>query len=184
MTKFFLKQYYWAKRVDIQALTQAFLGRADTRPILLFLSGLTNTSIQRPWNFQVPTVIFFPSQVTPHCAKASSWALMAARSSENESAVNRSLLSLYSNYLWNRLQGLYTSSSTNFIGSLYNLRNVTARFRSGKRRECLPLPLPSNTFDSSLYGHFPFLFSFVWPLTKSMRTNSWSFMFQAHLVGS
>ncbi|XP_054819441.1 protein DGS1, mitochondrial [Prosopis cineraria] len=75
---------------------------------------------------------------------------MTSPTSETESAVNRNLLSFYSNYIWNRLHGFYAISSSNFIGTLNNLRNVAARFRSRKHRECLPLPLPSSLLDSSL----------------------------------
>ncbi|XP_028803932.1 protein DGS1, mitochondrial [Neltuma alba] len=75
---------------------------------------------------------------------------MASPTSEAESAGNRNLLSLYSNYIWNRLHGLYA-----FIGTFYNLHNVAARFRSRKRRECLPLPLPSSSLDSSLFMSKP-----------------------------
>ncbi|KAF7815562.1 protein DGS1, mitochondrial [Senna tora] len=69
---------------------------------------------------------------------------MAVPPSDNESIRNRSLVSLYSNYFWNRV-----------LGPLYNLSNVTVRFRSSRRRECLPLPLPSSSLDSSLFMSKP-----------------------------
>ncbi|KAI9086835.1 hypothetical protein K1719_031158 [Acacia pycnantha] len=78
---------------------------------------------------------------------------MASPTSENESAGDRNLLSLYSNYIWNRLHGFYAFSSSNFIATL---SKVSARFRSRKRRECLPLPLSSSLLDPSLVTSKPY----------------------------
>ncbi|KAJ1432094.1 Nuclear control of ATP synthase 2 [Sesbania bispinosa] len=68
---------------------------------------------------------------------------MAVPPSETESSKNRTLLSLfYSDYLRNRINALFLFSPANFLS------NLSARLRSTQRRECLPLPLPSNSFDS------------------------------------
>ncbi|XP_027329356.1 protein DGS1, mitochondrial isoform X1 [Abrus precatorius] len=54
------------------------------------------------------------------------------------------LSQLYSNYLQNRIRALSPFFSTNFLS------NFASRFRSTQRRECLPLPFPSNSLDSSM----------------------------------
>nr|AFK36447.1 unknown [Medicago truncatula] len=69
---------------------------------------------------------------------------MAVVPSETESSLNRNLPSLFhSDFLRNRFSAFHFSPST-FFSSL------TSAFRSSRRRECLPLPLPSNYLDSSM----------------------------------
>ncbi|KAI4308238.1 hypothetical protein L6164_031335 [Bauhinia variegata] len=75
---------------------------------------------------------------------------MEASSSENEPMENKSLFSFYSSYLWNRVLGVYPFSNSNFLGKFSNIYKLAPSFRSGKRRESLPLPLPSNLLDSPL----------------------------------
>ncbi|GAU21660.1 hypothetical protein TSUD_251440 [Trifolium subterraneum] len=68
---------------------------------------------------------------------------MAVIPSEAESSANRNLLSLfYSDYLRNRFSAFHFFSPSNFLS------NLTSPFRSSRRRECLPLPLPSKSLDS------------------------------------
>ncbi|KAK2431397.1 protein DGS1, mitochondrial [Trifolium repens] len=70
---------------------------------------------------------------------------MAVTPSEAESSANRNLLSFfYSDYLRNRFSAIHFFSPTNFLS------NLTSPFRSFRRRECLPLPLPSKSLDSSM----------------------------------
>ncbi|XP_014502714.1 protein DGS1, mitochondrial [Vigna radiata var. radiata] len=68
---------------------------------------------------------------------------MAVPPSETESTGNGTFLSqFYSHYLRNRIHALYPYFPRNFFS------NFAIRFRSTPRRECLPLPLPSSSFDS------------------------------------
>ncbi|KAI5433416.1 protein DGS1, mitochondrial isoform X1 [Lathyrus oleraceus] len=70
---------------------------------------------------------------------------MAVVPSEVEFSANRNPLPhFYSDYLRNRLSAFYFFSPTKFLS------NFTSPFRSSRRRECLPLPLPSNFLDSSM----------------------------------
>ncbi|XP_058743106.1 protein DGS1, mitochondrial [Vicia villosa] len=70
---------------------------------------------------------------------------MAVVPSEAESSANRNLPSLfYSDYLRSRFSTFYFFSPKTFLS------NFTSPFRSSRRRECLPLPLPSNFLDSSM----------------------------------
>ncbi|KAE8037586.1 hypothetical protein FH972_010164 [Carpinus fangiana] len=69
----------------------------------------------------------------------------------NESKDLKTLFSFYSSYLWNRVVGFFPSSSgSNFLGKISNLCRQAARAGYRSRRKCLPLPLPSNSLDSSL----------------------------------
>lgn len=78
---------------------------------------------------------------------------MAVPPSETESTGNGTFLSqFYSHYLRNRIHALYPYFPRNFFS------NFAIRFRSTPRRECLPLPLPSSSFDSPVYVHCPFHF--------------------------
>ncbi|GFY80504.1 dgd1 suppressor 1 [Actinidia rufa] len=63
----------------------------------------------------------------------------------NESRKSRTLFSLYSNYLWKRVISFFPTHVSNFIGKISNLYRQATRARS--RRPCLPLPLPSNSFE-------------------------------------
>ncbi|XP_027938716.1 protein DGS1, mitochondrial [Vigna unguiculata] len=70
---------------------------------------------------------------------------MAVPPSETESTENTRFLSqFYSHYLRNRIHALYPFFPKNFF-SIFAIP-----FRSTPRRECLPLPLPSSSFDSPL----------------------------------
>ncbi|RDX65265.1 Protein DGS1, mitochondrial, partial [Mucuna pruriens] len=70
---------------------------------------------------------------------------MAVQPSETESIEKRTFLSyIYSHYLRNRIHALYPFFSTKFFS------NFAIRFRSTRRRECLPLPSPSYSFDTSV----------------------------------
>ncbi|XP_059430328.1 protein DGS1, mitochondrial [Corylus avellana] len=68
----------------------------------------------------------------------------------NESKDLKTLFSFYSSYLWNRVVGYFPSSGSNFLGKISNLCRQAARAGYRSRRKCLPLPLPSNSLDSSL----------------------------------
>lgn len=69
---------------------------------------------------------------------------MAVPPSENESTEKRNFISeFYSHYLRNRIYSLYPFFSANIFS------DFTTRFRLTKRRECLPLPLPSFSLVSS-----------------------------------
>ncbi|KAJ8766799.1 hypothetical protein K2173_008353 [Erythroxylum novogranatense] len=59
----------------------------------------------------------------------------------------RALASFYSSYVWNRLVAFFPSN-TKFIGKISGLYRQTARTT---RKPCFPLPLPSNSPDSSLF---------------------------------
>ncbi|OMO62041.1 Nuclear control of ATP synthase 2 [Corchorus olitorius] len=61
----------------------------------------------------------------------------------------RTLISFYSNYLWNRLTTLFPSPPPNFLEKIANLSRQTALPISTKRRAGLPLPLPSSSFNSA-----------------------------------
>jgi hypothetical protein len=75
----------------------------------------------------------------------------------NESKDLKTLFSFYSSYLWNRVVGFFPSSSgSNFLGKISNLCRQAARAGYRSRRKCLPLPLPSNSLDSSLYCSYLF----------------------------
>ena len=63
----------------------------------------------------------------------------------NESRKLRTLFSLYSNYLWNRVISFFPSHGSNFLGKISNMYRQATRARS--RRPCLPLPLPSNSLE-------------------------------------
>ncbi|XP_057501178.1 protein DGS1, mitochondrial-like [Actinidia eriantha] len=63
----------------------------------------------------------------------------------NESSKLRTLFSLYSNYLWNRVISFFPSHGSNFLGKISNMYRQATRARS--RRPCLPLPLPSNSLE-------------------------------------
>ncbi|KAL6284661.1 hypothetical protein ACE6H2_015590 [Prunus campanulata] len=63
----------------------------------------------------------------------------------NENKGLKTLISLYSNCLWNRVVGFVPSSDSNFLGKI----PIYFRSRSRKRRACLPLPLPSNSLQYS-----------------------------------
>ncbi|XP_057497856.1 protein DGS1, mitochondrial-like isoform X2 [Actinidia eriantha] len=63
----------------------------------------------------------------------------------NESKKLRTLFSLYSNYLWKRVISFFPTHVSNFLGKISNLYRQATRARS--RRPCLPLPLPSNSFE-------------------------------------
>ncbi|CAK7331853.1 unnamed protein product [Dovyalis caffra] len=75
---------------------------------------------------------------------------------ETETNKHKRLLSFYSHYLRNRLATLIPFSfddSSNFLSRISNLLVQTGRrvaFPRRRRKACLPLPLPSNTLDSSL----------------------------------
>lgn len=58
----------------------------------------------------------------------------------------KTLISLYSNYVWNRVTTFFPSSVSNFIGKISILYPQASR----KRRPLLPLPLPSHSLDSSV----------------------------------
>jgi nuclear-control-of-ATPase protein 2 len=75
----------------------------------------------------------------------------------NESKDLKTLFSFYSSYLWNRVVGFFPSSGSNFLGKISNLYRQAARAGYRSRRKCLPLPLPSNSLDSSLYASYFFL---------------------------
>ncbi|CAI8586665.1 unnamed protein product [Vicia faba] len=70
---------------------------------------------------------------------------MAVVPSEAESSASRNFPSLfYSDFLRNRFSAFYFFSPTKFLS------NFTSPFRSSRRRECLPLPVPSNFLHSSI----------------------------------
>ncbi|KAK4607501.1 hypothetical protein RGQ29_001374 [Quercus rubra] len=71
---------------------------------------------------------------------------------------NRTLFSFYSNYIWNRVLAFLPSSSSsssssssasNVFAKISNLYRQSARVGSRTHGACLPLPLPSNSFDSA-----------------------------------
>ncbi|KAB1227430.1 Nuclear control of ATPase protein 2 [Morella rubra] len=68
----------------------------------------------------------------------------------NESRDVKTLFSFYSSYLWHRLVGFLPSSGSKFLWKFSNFYRRVARAWFRRRRECLPLPLPSNSLDSSL----------------------------------
>ncbi|XWS73677.1 hypothetical protein CRYUN_Cryun02cG0149100 [Craigia yunnanensis] len=74
----------------------------------------------------------------------------AATPDGNESSRDvKTLISFYSNYLWNRLTTLFPSSPSNFLEKISNLSLQTALPISTKRRAGLPLPLSPNSFNST-----------------------------------
>lgn len=64
----------------------------------------------------------------------------------------RTLFSSYSNQVWRRLVGLFPSKhhDSNLLAKFTNFYYRTARSRSWRRRPGLPLPLPSNSLESTL----------------------------------
>ncbi|XP_016191513.1 protein DGS1, mitochondrial [Arachis ipaensis] len=66
---------------------------------------------------------------------------------ESTETSNVAIVSLYSNYLRNRLRAFYPFHPSNLLRFLSNL---AAPFRSIHHRQCIPLPLPSNFRDSSM----------------------------------
>ncbi|KAJ9699022.1 hypothetical protein PVL29_007875 [Vitis rotundifolia] len=68
---------------------------------------------------------------------------------ERESMDVKTLISLYSNKLWNRIVNILPFSHSNFLGKISNLYLQAIRSRSRRRRPSLPLPLPSHSFDTS-----------------------------------
>lgn len=91
---------------------------------------------------------------------------------EDETEANKQkgfILSVYFHYLRNRLAALFPLSfhdSSDFLSRISNLCVQTGRrvfFPRRRRKACLPLPLPSNSLDSSVYllflslsSHFDF----------------------------
>ncbi|XP_050282783.1 protein DGS1, mitochondrial [Quercus robur] len=73
----------------------------------------------------------------------------------NNNNNNRTLFSFYSNYIWNRVLAFLPSSSSssssasNVFAKISNLYRQSARVGSRIHGACLPLPLPSNSFDSA-----------------------------------
>ncbi|KAG7947737.1 hypothetical protein I3843_14G108800 [Carya illinoinensis] len=68
---------------------------------------------------------------------------------ENDESKNfKTLLSFYSSYLWKRVVGFLPTSASSFLGKISSLCRQAARARFRRRRECLPLPLPSDSLDS------------------------------------
>ncbi|XVF19422.1 hypothetical protein REPUB_Repub11eG0109100 [Reevesia pubescens] len=75
---------------------------------------------------------------------------MEATPDGNESSREvKTLISFYSNYLWNGLTTLFPSSPSIFLEKISNLSRQTALPLSTKRRAGLPLPLPTNLFNST-----------------------------------
>ncbi|MCL7044045.1 hypothetical protein MKW94_006391 [Papaver nudicaule] len=64
----------------------------------------------------------------------------------------RTLLSSYSNQAWRRLAGLFPTKhhDSNLLSKFTNFYYRTARSRSWRRRPGLPLPLPSNSLESTV----------------------------------
>jgi hypothetical protein len=81
----------------------------------------------------------------------------------NESKEDKTLGSFYSSYLWNRVRSFFPfSSSSNVLGKISNLYSQAARVGSRSHGACLPLPLPSNSLDSSsLYATSSLIFHFI-----------------------
>lgn len=69
---------------------------------------------------------------------------------EKELNVTKTLISFYSDYIWNRVATFFPSSGSNFLGKISTLYRQASR----KRRGSLPLPLPSHSPDSSVYVLF------------------------------
>ncbi|KAG6679048.1 hypothetical protein I3842_14G111300 [Carya illinoinensis] len=68
---------------------------------------------------------------------------------ENDESKNfKTLFSFYSSYLWKRVVGFLPTSASSFLGKISSLCRQAARARFRRRRECLPLPLPSDSLDS------------------------------------
>ncbi|KAK9999390.1 hypothetical protein SO802_018993 [Lithocarpus litseifolius] len=76
----------------------------------------------------------------------------------NDNNNNKTLFSFYSNYIWNRVLAFLPSSSSsssssssasNVFAKISNLYRQSARVGSRTHGACLPLPLPSNSFDSA-----------------------------------
>ncbi|XP_022752416.1 protein DGS1, mitochondrial isoform X2 [Durio zibethinus] len=73
---------------------------------------------------------------------------MEATPGGNESSRDvKTLISFYSNFLWNRLSTLIRSSPSIFLQKISNLSRQTTLPISTTRRAGLPLPLPSNSFN-------------------------------------
>uniref|UniRef100_F6HAF5 Uncharacterized protein n=1 Tax=Vitis vinifera TaxID=29760 RepID=F6HAF5_VITVI len=62
----------------------------------------------------------------------------------------KTLISLYSNKLWNRIINILPFSHSNFLGKISSLYLQAIRTRSRRRRPSLPLPLPSHSLDTSV----------------------------------
>lgn len=75
----------------------------------------------------------------------------------NENKGLKTLISLYSSCLWNRVVGFVPSSDSNFLGKI----PIYFRGRSRKPRACLPLPLPSNSLQYSPYAYSSLSLLFV-----------------------
>lgn len=82
-------------------------------------------------------------------------ASMEATPEGNESSRDaKTLISFYSNYLSNRFTSLFPSFPLNFLEKISNLYRQTLLPISTKRRAGLPLPLPSNSVNSTRYTTF------------------------------
>ncbi|OVA14820.1 Nuclear control of ATP synthase 2 [Macleaya cordata] len=64
----------------------------------------------------------------------------------------KTLFSFYSNQVWRRVIGFFPSKShdSNLLSRITNFYYRTSRARSWRRRPGLPLPLPSNSLESTL----------------------------------
>ncbi|WCJ20565.1 dgd1 suppressor 1 [Euphorbia peplus] len=72
-------------------------------------------------------------------------------SEQNPKQDVKTLISFYSNYLWNRLATIIPSSNSNLLRKISKLSRQTARATSTRRRSAsLPLPLPSHFPQPSL----------------------------------
>ncbi|TYI12803.1 hypothetical protein ES332_A08G013700v1 [Gossypium tomentosum] len=75
---------------------------------------------------------------------------MEATPEGNESSRDaKTLISFYSNYLSNRFTSLFPSFPSNFLEKISNLYRQTLLPISTKRRAGLPLPLPTNSVNST-----------------------------------
>ncbi|CAI9106063.1 OLC1v1005121C1 [Oldenlandia corymbosa var. corymbosa] len=83
----------------------------------------------------------------------------------------KALVTLYSNYLWNRLISFLPNPNTNFLGKVTNLYHATAR--NGKRRRrtiSLPLPLPPASSSDS-FSRFSSKASKIFEVLEDMMEN-------------